>query len=181
MQLEECLKSKAEINVPSVVFKMEGIQEYSFVWDSPPFYTQDKGYKLYLKVSALYESCSYSSTSISVHVCLMHGEYDEDLIWPFRGTIEFELLNQKEDCDHKEGSARFMEKYTSKKNSKVSADEGRRTIGWGIDDLYDYSHEYNSFDEASDDGDKPEYIVDGTLYIKVSEASVTEYNKPWLT
>lgn len=52
IQLEGRFNMKAEINVPPVVFKMDNIPDNAdYKWDSPPFYTHDKGYKLYLKVS----------------------------------------------------------------------------------------------------------------------------------
>ncbi len=61
----------------------------------------------------------------------MHGEYDEDLTWPFPGAIDFQALNQDEDSDHKEGDARFMEMRTSFRNKQVTAAEGRNNTGWG--------------------------------------------------
>ncbi len=71
--------------------------------------------------------------NISIHVCLMHGEYDEDLTWPFRGAIDFQALNRDEDSDHKEGDARFMEMRTSSRNKQVTSAEGRNDTGWRVE------------------------------------------------
>lgn len=159
--LEKCIKTKAEDKcLPPVVFKMENFtlyQQSCSEWESGPFYTHDRGYKLYLRVSP---------SSFSVHICLMHGEYDDDLIWPFRGTIDFELLNQIDDNDHKKGVAMFLQHYNSKKNKRVPVEEGKRSVGWGCDDI---------LMDASD-----QYIREDSLYIRVSCASVSECNKPWL-
>ena len=81
-------------------------------------------------------------------------------MWPFRGTISFEILNQSEDEDHKEGKALFMESYTSGKNQRVSVKDGKNTAGWGGNILkYD-------MDDDEDDGEK--YIRNDCLYIRVS-------------
>lgn len=176
--LDECLKAKAEKNVPpDVIFKMEEFGLYKdneLEWDSPPFYTHEKGYKLYVKVSPRTNTFS-DIDYVSVCVCLMHGEYDEDLIWPFRGTIDFELLNQNEDCDHKTGTARFMERYSSRKNTKVPADEGRRSIGWGVDNIIELEDEDDLGDDWYD-----HHQSDDTLYVCISSVSISDLNKPWL-
>ncbi len=36
-------------------------------------------------------------THVSVYICLMRGDNDDNLKWPFKGTIEVSLLNQLED------------------------------------------------------------------------------------
>ena len=36
-------------------------------------------------------------THVSVFTCLMRGEFDSHLKWPFRGDITIQLLNQLED------------------------------------------------------------------------------------
>ena len=176
--LEDSLKTKTDIkNLSPVIFKMENFdmfEESGLDWDSPPFYTHNKGYKLYLKVKAVRNDYFDITSSISVLVCLMHGEYDDDLIWPFRGTINFELLDQTSDCVHKEGTARFMERHSSKKNRKVSAEEGKRSIGWGVDDILTHD------DDDDDDTEWFDYIANDTLYIKITDVTLSEANKPWL-
>ena len=41
-----------------------------------------------------------AGTHVSVHVCLMRGEHDDQLKWPFQGVIVIQLLNQKKDQEH---------------------------------------------------------------------------------
>ena len=45
--------------------------------------------------------CGY--THISIFACLMRGDYDNDLRWPFDGDIVVELLNWREDNHHYRG------------------------------------------------------------------------------
>ena len=68
-------------------------------WYLPHFYTHPKGYKMCLRVDAN-GSASGQGTHLSVFVCLMQGEFDDQLKWPFRGDITIQLVNQKKDRDH---------------------------------------------------------------------------------
>ena len=160
-------------NLPPVVLKMHDFKDYELSgqeWISPPFYTHRKGYKLYLNVRIRNQS------TISVLVCLMHGEFDDDLVWPFRGTISFELLNQNADSDHKEGKALFMERKSSQKNKKVSAHDEKRSIGWGTD--FSYNNEDDLYYD-SEEVDDCQY-VSNDVYFRVSQTTVSDINKPWL-
>ena len=68
-------------------------------WYSPPFYTRPVGYKMCLRVNAN-GSGNGAGTHVSVGVCLMRGEHDDRLKWPFQGNITIQLLNQKKDQEH---------------------------------------------------------------------------------
>ena len=175
---------KLEVKIPPVVFQMQRfkfLRDNCVEWDSPPFYTHSEGYKLYIKVYAngLDEAIG---SHVSVMVCLMRGEFDEKLKWPFRGTISFELLNQESDSDHKEGVARFMERRSSPKNRKVTADNGKNNVGWGVTKLLKLDDGDDDSDDDSDDDDSlfDDYVIDDCLYIRVSQATVSDMNKPWL-
>ena len=62
-------------------------------WNSPPFYTHLKGYKMQVYVIAnSYDE--YDGTHMAVGVRLMKGEFDDQLQWPFRGKIIIRLLSQ---------------------------------------------------------------------------------------
>ena len=70
-------------------------------WFSPPFYSYVGGYKMCHRVDA--NGWKHSSTDanslryLSMAVYLMQGEYDDDLLWPFRGDITLRLLNYRAD------------------------------------------------------------------------------------
>ncbi|XP_019859165.1 PREDICTED: uncharacterized protein LOC109587367 [Amphimedon queenslandica] len=57
---------------------------------SRAFYTHTKGYKMCLCVQ--YDDTKKSS---NLHAHLMVGDYDDDLQWPFRGTLMTEILHRK--------------------------------------------------------------------------------------
>ena len=83
---------------PPWVIKMEGFQEKKEndeVWYSDPVYSHIGGYKMCLKVHA-----NGKGNSISMQILLMTGDNDDNLKWPFKGTITVSLLNQLEDGQH---------------------------------------------------------------------------------
>ena len=62
-----------------------------------------QGYKMCLNVSANGDDDSKGThvSSVSVFIHLMHGEFDDNLKWPFWGKITLQLLNQIEDTGHR--------------------------------------------------------------------------------
>ena len=66
-------------------------------WYSPPFYTHLGGYRICLRVDA--NGCGRGNgTHVSVFVCLMRGEFDDLLEWPFLGEVTIQL--KKTDPPH---------------------------------------------------------------------------------
>ena len=70
-------------------------------WDSIPFYSRDKGYKLQLRVYAN-GSGSGEGMHLALYLYLLKGEYDDQLQWPFNANITVRLLNWSGDNSHKE-------------------------------------------------------------------------------
>ena len=69
------------------------------VFYSKPFYSHPRGYKMCLKVNpnALGEC---PSSHVSVFIKLLHGPHDDQLHWPFVGSVRIELLDQLTGRDH---------------------------------------------------------------------------------
>ena len=61
-------------------------------WYSPPFYTRESGYKLSIRVDA---KLNKESNHLSVHACVLKGEYDDQLQWPIHAEVRVSLLNWK--------------------------------------------------------------------------------------
>ena len=96
-------------------------------WYSPPFYTRPKGYKMCLRVNAGGNGDG-ANTHVSIFLYLMKGEYDEQLEWPFRGKITFELLSQ--DGDEKRSETINFDNAPEISSSRVMDGE-RAEKGWG--------------------------------------------------
>ena len=139
------------------VFKMNDFDHYKRcdgTWRSPPFYSHPGGYKMYTHVDAnrIREG---KGTHISVRVYIMDGENDDHLIWPFRGEVTVELLNQLADKNH----------HTVIMSSMSHCSE---------DILISHSNlGYNTEKNT-------QYLKDDCLYFRVSTV-VSASNKPWLT
>ena len=61
------------------------------------YYLDHGGYYLALRVDALGRQSAYS-----LAMAVMSGRHDDALEWPVKGTVTIELLNQKEDRNHKQ-------------------------------------------------------------------------------
>ena len=62
-------------------------------WYSPPFYTRERGYKLHIRINTSpNEECNH----LSVHACVLKGEYDHLLHWPLHAEVEISLLSYKD-------------------------------------------------------------------------------------
>ena len=85
-----------EARVLPTVFKMSQYmekKENNLQWYSGPFYTDDEGYKMCLKVSVNGDG-NGRGTHVSVGLCLMRGPHDYYLAWPLRERFKIILLNQ---------------------------------------------------------------------------------------
>ena len=93
---------------------------------------------------------------INISVYLTQGEHDDNLVWPFSGSIKIELLNQKHNNYHYTETV----KVASAERVDPTKKEGS-LIGETAFDLPDK---------------KEHYYPDGTLYFRVT----VNYRKSWL-
>ena len=139
-------------------------------WNSLGFYTSPGGYKMKLNVCPNGDG-NGKGTHVSCFICLMSGEYDDTLEWPFQGEVTIELLNQLEDMNHVKGTIHYNESTSEKCKQIVVA--GTRSKGWGAPRFIPHSElEYNPITNC-------QYLKDDSLYFRVS-VKVTSKTKPWL-
>ncbi len=98
-------------------------------WLSPPVYTHHQGYKICLGVYGNGDATS-KGTHVSLFVCLMRGEFDNSLKWPFRGVISVQLLDQVNGKDHNIQTLPYDDKTPDECCSRVT--EREITGGRGI-------------------------------------------------
>ena len=114
-------------------------------WYSKPFYTRETGYKLQLKITANGDGSS-RGTHVSVLVCLMKGEYDEQLKWPLNANITLQLLNWSQDSNHIQHTVHYNEvpvEHRQLARGLLTADDG-----WRINEFI--SHSTLSNNDSSD-------------------------------
>ena len=141
-------------------------------WRSSGFYTSLCGYKMSLWIYPNGRADG-KGTHISCAVCLMPGEHDDTLEWPFYGEITVELLNQLEDKNHLKCVVTFNEciplKYRQRVVGKQYGD------GWCIGKFVAHSLlSTNYYLQIA-------YCENDTYYFRVSATvSIRSNTKPWL-
>ena len=147
---------------PKWVIKMEGFQEKkekNELCYSDPVYSHFGGYKMCLSVDANGQGRG-QGTHVSAFVNLMQGDNDDNLKWPFKGTIKVSLLNQLEDGQHLTREP-WSPNDDVPEHSSGRATKGERAAGWG----------YAVFIPHQDlkyCGDKNcQYLKDNTLFFRV--------------
>ncbi|XP_064398226.1 TNF receptor-associated factor 5-like isoform X2 [Halichondria panicea] len=165
-----CSNMKNQSGVTSI-FKMPSFKEKkenNIEFFSDPFYTDPRGYKILINIDANGYGDN-KGTHVSVWVYLMRGEYDDQLEFPFKGTIKFELLNQLEDKNHFYGSHTLD---GTRKSSKRVIDQERSSNGSGV-------HAFIPHGDLGHNATKNcQYLQDDCLVFRIS-VDVPSY-KPWL-
>ncbi len=85
--VEKCITPVPPFSFAVSLFKERKFNEEVFV--SPAFYTHPRGYKMCVQVDL-----HGANNHVAVHCCVMKGEHDEKLPWPFRGIICISIENQ---------------------------------------------------------------------------------------
>ena len=125
--------TRTDTPVPPVTMVMRGFISWKMRylrWFSPSFYSHIGGYKMCLCVDPN-GVVSGADTHVTVAVLLMRGEYDDNLVWPFRGDITFHLVNRKVDKGHVEWTADFKEGDPDDIAGRVTEGE-QAPCGWAL-------------------------------------------------
>lgn len=128
----QCHSVQAFIGLFPTEFSMPDFEDkrtHNLPWQSPSFYSHLQGYKVRLVVCVNGLGAG-KGTHVSVYACLLRGEFDDRLQWPFRAEVTIQLLNQLADRNHATGTIHFTERTPDVYTSRVSCDE-RAENGWG--------------------------------------------------
>jgi len=138
--------------LPPWVLKMTGFQEKTMkdeMWYSNPVYSHFGGYKMCLCVYA--SGNGDGEAHVSVYISVMRGDNDDNLKWPFKGTIKVSLLNQLEDGQH------HTRRFADNDDTEGESASG----GWELE-------QFISHQDLSYNGDKNcQYLKDDTLFFRV--------------
>ena len=189
------MKTILTLQQPLATFKLKDFAVHKSSkkwWYSPAFYTNKGGYKLCLGVMAGGNGDGAGS-HVSAYIYRMKGENDDGFVWPFRGHVTFELLNQLEDNSHMKRTVPFEFYKSNQFNSRVVKGE-RSDQGWGFNRLVSHdvliqshdstvqSHDNSSKSHVSINAKSADvnYIKDDCMYFRIVSAEVCPTNKPWL-
>ena len=131
--LENRVKSlELQLNpVPPFSFTMSNFEEHKRAgdrWFGPSFYSHPGGYKMCARVDANGIGIG-KGTHVSILIHLVAGQYDDQLQWPFQGSITMQLLNQRGGTSHLQVTIPFTE---APKETTTRVQNGSiATWGWG--------------------------------------------------
>ena len=164
---KQVLKSMPHIHPVNFCFTMNKFKHHrrkKKEWYSEPFHTHPRGYKMRIRIDARgFESSKF----VSLYVCIMRGEYDDELSWPFHGKITILLLNQKADDHHFVHPVSYDESIYGLEY-RENADRvrhGEQHYGLG-------SHEFISYDTISQKSPTVQYLKDDCLKFQVCEVQM---------
>ena len=150
-------------NNESVIFKITNFKAWNgsqLQVISNSFYTSSCGYKMCISVCANGVGIG-EGTHVSVFTELLEGRYDNQLYWPFLGTVTYELLNQLGDDSHR----RMVSTFIASSNMIVGSSRGCPKF---------IPHSSLGHNLATN----TQYLLDDTLYFRVSVKE--DKHKPWL-
>ena len=163
----EAMLEKRNLAANTQVFKLTDFQNYKDsgeVFQSSPFYTSRRGYKMCVRVYA--SGGDGEGTHVSVAAFLMKGDNDDSLRWPFTGTVTLEMLNQIEDKNHQKATITFSADNEASKRVL----EGREELWRGYDFHLDLTYQSDK---------NCQYLKQDTIVFRVSVQATTDY-KYWL-
>ena len=145
------------LSCPPITFTIDDFKKrikLKDMWLSPPFYTHVGGYKVCLCVQTdvtirtnHYEFEQSSSVSVSIH--LLAGEFDEHLTWPFPGAMfTITATNQRANKCNRSVNLKVVGKETLCFRSRQI--DGGLGLGFGAPDflLHSYLSGYLSRDDC---------------------------------
>ena len=160
LQQKTWLTNKVIRREPPWVVKMTAFQEKkNKEWYSDPVHSHFGGYKMCLRVDANGDGDG-EGTHVSVYAYLMRGDNDDNLKWPFKGTIEVSLLNQLEDGQHYTRELWSPDEVSEDVSGRVTW-RARAVSGWGYPQFIHQQDLIYKVDQNC------QYLKDDTLFFRV--------------
>ena len=157
---------------PPLIFVMPNANSQKETWESPPFYTSARGYKMRLEITS---SGSYHQPSMSMKVSVMTGDNDDYLKWPCRGTLYIQILNPQA----KNSNFKSMQIVFSLETPNQSVISKPLMSQHGV-----VTYIHPGFGQSTPNVitiKVQQYIVqDSSLYIQISKVELSDYNTPWI-
>ena len=143
----------------SVKYEKEGNVIYL-----PSFYTHPRGYRMCVQFYPNGFQVA-KSTHVSLFVCIMQGEYDNHVKWPFRGEIIIQIVNQAGDHSHIEKVIPYSDETPDDTAGRVTDKE--RAKGWCFLKIITLENiDYNCVKDT-------QYFKDGTVVVRVVKVIIT--------
>ena len=136
-------------------------KEKNNIFFSTPFYTHPGGYKMRIKIYPNGSGYNNKGTYVSLFIELLPSQYDDQLHWPFLGSVTYELLNQLGDNNH-----------YSRVNIFSTSHDMR------VDSTKGCSKYISQFFLGHNPATNTQYLLDDALYFRVT--AKLDNHKSWL-
>ena len=150
--------------LPPLIIKIDNfdnMKKQGTEWYTPPFYSHFGGYKMCLNVYANGYGDG-KGTHVSVFTHLMKGENDDNLKWPFRGTITVTLINQLQPDNHQSDITQFANEISPDSTIRVMEERG---VGLGTEVISHNDLKYNEEKNSC-------YLKGDVLYFRIDSVEV---------
>ena len=156
--------------VPPLTFKMSSyaqLKENKGTWNSPCFFTHEGGYKMKMFVKTHHhEDVHYLTACVQI----VFGPNDDQLVWPFAGSLKMEILNQYHNSGH---HSRPVEWNGASEKPVRKPIKGEANTGRGPSKFISYA-------DLEQERTTCVYLKDDCIYFRISNASAAVQCKPWL-
>ena len=129
-------------------------------WESERFYSGEGGYRFVL-TALPHGQYHYEGKAVSVYAHIVHGEYDDKLRFPFKGTVTVQLVNWLEDRNHIEKMIPFTDDHPGNKVGVFKRMTAGRSEGYGFHNFV--YHEDLGYNEIR----HTQYLKDDTLKFRI--------------
>ena len=132
------------------------------VWNSPAFYTHQRGYRMCLRVhpNGIGDGLG---THVSIFTCLMRGPFDGGLKWPFQGDITIQIVDQAGEKHH-EKVAPYSNTTPDSCANRVTDEE--RSGQYGFPEFF--PHTFLGYNTATN----TQYLRANSLRIRIAKVEI---------
>ena len=155
-------------NIEFTVTNFSKRRDLGTTYISSAFLTHYQGYKLQLKVEANKNNDKVDHY-VAMYACILKGDNDDHLVWPFEADIIVELVNWRQNASHYSYKISFDKQTPDYCSGRVITEE-KALSAWGTHELILCSKlNYNNTNNT-------EYLQNDCLRFKVKEVVV--YSTP---
>ena len=144
---------------------------------SPPFYSHIGGYKLSVRIRI--NGSQLKGWYMSVYLFMMRGEYDDELEWPFKGTVTLQLLNARDKTGiglsgHREVTLDCKKVADNHSPFKRVTEYEMPDWGYGVEEFISHEELFRRIPKSgkSQAGVESEYIVNDCAHFRVPKVEL---------
>ena len=131
--------------VPPFYCTVENVNHFwnnKLVYRSDPFYSHPGGYKMVVVIHS--DSSANEKRNLYLGVAIQHGEFDDQLRWPFKGKVTVQAYNHTKKKWSKEGTIVLSEEQCAMEHIQRCLDF-QSNVHWGFSNFLSHSELQNHY------------------------------------